>query len=810
MGKVLNVVRGGIAIPLGRNNLYYMSGRKHINGGIDIGKNPRTGLEVEGGEVVQTSDKGIKVFSSLPFLNGESPASKVMKGNNANKVFKQQESFKDRNKINDDGTRKAKTGGRWRSSNSIRNRIARWEGSSMKTNNSFENEDAGFINAIPASTRNKMSQGELDALYSYSYNVGSGNFKKRVVPSLVRLYNGTGSVEEVQRNMYGKRDRELKGLQTRRATERKLFANAYNFKNKKGKNLVDEAVKKITTAAPDATRVAKPQPVAVADNTAEQIKNLQGSIDEIKDAMTAQANTNDIYNNYLFAKAGDILENGSSIKYNSVLKMGGLSRSKDYGSKSKPYPSVSKGDFAGGGRSYPIPTKADAIDALRLAGLHGRSDVKAKVYAKYPGLRKKAKAGGYILNIGGKDKLLQYPHPSTGEIKKNTTTKTYIRAKAPNGGKINTKGIWVYDTLAKERKKGIVKEKRTKDTIDAMPEIVVTSSRRNSSNKSTSNVKNPVKGTLSSTTTNKGNKSFNISYEQTPWGQLAKEQNETAKEYIPNTFVRKSQDQIDYEKRTADIPEYIRRPYEDKNWKIGDSNTPKPDNWLTKAGNYLKENYTVGDAIGLGSNVLGSIASNIINRNMLNSLQYKNAPVPYRSAKLKTRININPQIDRMNENLANYENYINNNTGSSQVALSRIQKARANRLNDLNTLYGNKENAETELINKDRLNQQQVANQNIENYNNWSEGKTAFENDIANQKALNNIGLIQNLNTAVQDTLTRGENRAMENKTIGAMMAANPNLPIETFEKLGIVNPRYARWYTENVRRNNHKTNMKL
>lgn len=75
------------------------------------------------------------------------------------------------------------------------------------------------------------------------------------------------------------------------------------------------------------------------------------------------------------------------------LRNGGLT-SKDRGSSKHPYPSVSSKDFAGGGRSYPIPTKADAVDALRLAGLHGRSDVKAKVYSRYPELRKKARNGG--------------------------------------------------------------------------------------------------------------------------------------------------------------------------------------------------------------------------------------------------------------------------------------------------------------------------------------------------------------------------------------------------------------------------------
>jgi hypothetical protein len=71
------------------------------------------------------------------------------------------------------------------------------------------------------------------------------------------------------------------------------------------------------------------------------------------------------------------------------LRNGGLT-SKDRGSSKHPYPSVSSKDFAGGGRSYPIPTKADAVDALRLAGLHGRSDVRSKVYSKYPSLRKKS------------------------------------------------------------------------------------------------------------------------------------------------------------------------------------------------------------------------------------------------------------------------------------------------------------------------------------------------------------------------------------------------------------------------------------
>ena len=107
-GKIPNVVAGGIAQPLG-NNFFYMNGRKHSQGGIDIGPSDKTGIEVEDGEVVETNGNELKVYSAQPILNGASPAKLVMGGANPDKVFKAQENFKDRNGINDDGT-KAKYG----------------------------------------------------------------------------------------------------------------------------------------------------------------------------------------------------------------------------------------------------------------------------------------------------------------------------------------------------------------------------------------------------------------------------------------------------------------------------------------------------------------------------------------------------------------------------------------------------------------------------------------------------------------------------------------------------------------------------
>ncbi len=104
-----NVIRGGIARQFAPG-LFYMNGRTHAKGGIDIGKNPRTGVEVENGEVVQLNKNGMRVFSAMPFLTGESPASLVANGADPDIVFAAQENFKDRFGINDDGTMKAEYG----------------------------------------------------------------------------------------------------------------------------------------------------------------------------------------------------------------------------------------------------------------------------------------------------------------------------------------------------------------------------------------------------------------------------------------------------------------------------------------------------------------------------------------------------------------------------------------------------------------------------------------------------------------------------------------------------------------------------
>ena len=336
-GKVPNVVAGGIAQPLG-NNFFYMNGRKHSQGGINIGPSDKTGIEVEGGEVVETNGNELKVYSAQPILNGASPAQLVMGGANPNKVFKAQEDFKDRNRINDDGT-KYKEGGK--------------------------------IYQVPDEYKRQIAESGSIIIGGYPTIAGNRNYKF------------------------------IKGL----TKASRIGRTATNFINL-GKQKIYDLANKI-------------------DNTW-----INQGIKEVYRTTIGKHGSN-------LPRTVDYITNKLNINEDNKKAMGGLNRNKDYGSKKKPYPSVAKKDFAGGHRSYPIPTKADAIDALRLAGLHGRNDVKAKVYNKYPELRKKGNVG-LVVSINGnvKNGLIHSPSSTGG-----------LRDKFAVGGtRINRHGrTWEYD-----------------------------------------------------------------------------------------------------------------------------------------------------------------------------------------------------------------------------------------------------------------------------------------------------------------------------------------------------------------------------
>lgn len=440
------VAEGGTAIPIKKDS-FLLKGRKHNTGGIVIGKG-KNSIEAEGGEVVQVTPKQLKVFSAQPILNGNSPAELVQKGAEPSKVFNAQESFKDRNGLNDDGTKK-------------------------------------------------------------------------------------------KRNM-------------RTITGKK--------------------------------------------------------------------------------------------------KLGGLSRKKDYGSDKKPYPSVKSNDFAGGGRSYPIPTKADARDALRLAGLHGRSDVKAKVYKKYPELKNKKAVLGTLGSLTGFNRRL-----------------LALNQNVPSAG------------------------------ITAGAKII---------NPSASSIK-PMN--LSS---NNGSKGFN-----------------------------------------------------------------------------LFKGIDKGEAISSGIGAAGTLISGLLNKGSINKTTAPQVPAPQlvTPAKLKTNININPELSENRENELRINRLIRGNTGSSAAALARMQSNSYRSLSERNKLRSHKENVETQLYNQDAINRQQVGAANaqqvneVNRFNSLSAIQTA--NDKIQATANNRTQMIEGVTSAVRDYQLGVDKRRSEENATAAMMSANPE-QMELFLKL--------------------------
>lgn len=603
-GKVPNVVDGGIAHPLG-NNFFYMNGRKHSQGGIDIGPSDKTGIEVEDGEIVETNGDELKVYSAQPIINGISPAKLVMGGANPNKVFKAQEDFKDRNKINDDGTIKA---------------------------------------------------------------------------------------------------------------------------------------------------------------------------------------------------------------------MGGLSRDKDYGSKKKPYPSVAKKDFAGGHRSYPIPTKADAIDALRLAGLHGRNDVKAKVYNKYPELRKKG-INGLIISISGnvKNGLLHSPSSTGGRhdklrdgrkrinrrgrtweydedngyyipITDRTITRTspYPIDRSARGETVSGSEYTFRNGRWYKNKSNTFNDNPTKnskvDNGNRRPQYyaerelplfndgpAITSglvkagwSHGNNKNITVDNTNIPnlpttkSKGNTPRRGRNKSSQSVQSSSTKTPPTATYNRNLPTIEASIPTT-----------------LPVSTNVPVKQSSQSDG-------------KGQGKFKNITTADWIGLGSNIAGGLGSYFASKRAINKMRGPGRPTLISANKLKTKYNINPQLDRIREDKFEAYRDIDSNTASSRVGLARKQRVRNAAGQAVNQLYGEKENIETNLINQDRRNQQSVRQFNAQQYNQYIDRKTAFDNGIREAKLTNVNNLFTGINAGIQDMISRYENRKALNNTIGAMRASAPNVDDRIMRDAGV------------------------
>lgn len=712
-GKIPNVVAGGIAQPLG-NNFFYMNGRKHSQGGIDIGPSDKTGIEVEGGEVVETNGNELKVYSAQPILNGASPAQLVMGGANPNKVFKAQEDFKDRNRINDDGT-KYKEGGK--------------------------------IYQAPDEYKRQIAESGSIIIGGYPTIAGNRNYK------FIKGLTKASRIGRTATNFINLGRQKI-----------------YDLANKIDNTWINQGIKEVYR-----TTIGK------------HGSNLPRTIDYI--------NKNNINEN---KKA-----------------MGGLSRDKDYGSKKKPYPSVAKKDFAGGHRSYPIPTKADAVDALRLAGLHGRNDVKAKVYNKYPELRKKGNVG-LVVSISGnvKNGLIHSPSSTGG-----------LRDKFAVGGKrINRHGrTWEYDekigayvpitnrTINRTSAYPINKSARGETIIGS--DYTFRNGRWSKNNNVNTNTNKPnvdngnrrpqyyaerrlplfedgagiTSGLVRAGWSHGNNKGVSMnntnipslsetkSSGKTPRGERSKSSQSTqsiSTKTPPTAVYNRNLPKVE-----ANIPTTL---------PVSTSTSAKGITSSDGKGQGKFKNLTTADWIGLGSNVAGSLASYFASKRAINKMRGPGQPTLISANKLKTKYNINPQLDRIREDKFEAYRDIDSNTASSRVSLARKQRVRNAAGQAVNELYGNKENIETNLINQDRRNQQSVRQFNAQQYNQYIDRKAAFDNGIREAKVTNINNLFSGINAGIQDMISRYENRKALNNTIGAMRASAPNVDDRIMRDAGV------------------------
>ena len=714
-GKIPNVVAGGIAQPLG-NNFFYMNGRKHSQGGIDIGPSDKTGIEVEGGEVVETNGNELKVYSAQPILNGASPAQLVMGGANPNKVFKAQEDFKDRNRINDDGT-KYKEGGK--------------------------------IYQAPDEYKRQIAESGSIIIGGYPTIAGNRNYKF------------------------------IKGL-TKASRIGRTATNLINL----GRQKIYDLANKI-------------------DNTW-----INQGIKEVYRTTIGKHGSN-------LPRTVDYITNKLNINEDNKKAMGGLNRNKDYGSKKKPYPSVAKKDFAGGHRSYPIPTKADAVDALRLAGLHGRSDVKAKVYNKYPELRKKGNVG-LVVSINGnvKNGLIHSPS-STGGLRDKF---------AVGGNRINRHGrTWEYDEQIGAY---VPITNRTINRISAYPinksargETIIGSdytfrngrwSKNNNVNTNTnkSNIDNGnrrpqyyaerrlplfedgagiTSGLVRAGWSHGNDKGVSMNNTNIPSLSATKSSGKTPR----RGRSKSSQSTQSISTKTPPIAVYNRNlPKVEASipttLPVSTSTPAKGTTSSDGKGQGKFKNLTTADWIGLGSNVAGSLASYFASRRAINKMRGPEQPTLISANKLKTKYNINPQLDRIREDKFEAYRDIDSNTASSRVSLARKQRVRNAAGQAANELYGNKENIETNLINQDRRNQQSVRQFNAQQYNQYIDRKATFDNGIREAKVTNINNLFSGINAGIQDMISRYENRKALNNTIGAMRASAPNVDDRIMRDAGV------------------------
>lgn len=725
-GKIPNVVAGGIAQPLG-NNFFYMNGRKHSQGGIDIGPSDKTGIEVEDGEVVETNGNELKVYSAQPIINGVSPAKLVMGGANPNKVFKAQEDFKDRNGINDDGT-KAKYGKEKYVAKSDNTRVTPIMESPRKQLTSNISKYKDFVNILDSNGKvidiPDVLQTNIDDTRAFLKTFNKWNARYGVVN-----YN----IEKQFDKLYNKDiNRELKKSKRISNNELKEYIKS------KGIHPEDKKYNVITSEGLVSTSRNKGNPYQHFIFTGDVGKQGLDVVD-IKDV------------------------NSEEFKHILNTRQHTGKYSKGYSRKSRKF----------GGKDMIVSISGNVKNGL----IHSPSST--------GGLRDKFAVGGTRINRHGRtweyDEQIGAYVPITNRTI-NRTSAYPINKSARGETIIGSDYTFRNGRWSKNNNVNTNINKPNIDNGNRRPQYYaerrlplfedgagITSglvragwSHGNNRGISMNNTNIP---SLSETKSNG----------KTPRGGRSKSSQST--QSVPTKTPPTAVYNRNLPKVEASIPTTL---------PVSTSTLAKGTTSSDGKGQGKFKNLTTADWIGLGSNVAGSLASYFASRRAINKMRGPSQPTLISANKLKTKYNINPQLDRIREDKFEAYRDIDSNTASSRVSLARKQRVRNAAGQAANELYGNKENIETNLINQDRRNQQSVRQFNAQQYNQYIDRKAAFDNGIREAKVTNINNLFSGINAGIQDMISRYENRKALNNTIGAMRASAPNVDDRIMRDAGV------------------------
>lgn len=773
-GKIPNVVAGGIAQPLG-NNFFYMNGRKHSQGGIDIGPSDKTGIEVEGGEVVETNGNELKVYSAQPIINGVSPAKLIMGGANPNKVFKAQEDFKDRNGINDDGT-KAKYG----------------------KEKYVAKSDNTRVTPIMESSRNSgIKQGDF-IYYPETYRIANNTLEKvparkevnmtpleQINPEFDILLGGAGVLRGVDKatKVAIALDKNISRTSQKAITKGRDALSYYSISPNIHYNLSVNNGRKALGVKP--TKLLEAPKKQLTSNIGKykdfvNVLDSDGKVIDIPDVL--QTNIDDTkaflktFNKWNARYGYDPIPLSAAKNPKQADKLiKDISNTRNHiGKYTKGYSRKSR---KLGGKNMIVNINGNVKNGL----IHSPSST--------GGLRDKFAVGGTRINRHGRTWVYDEQIGAYVPITNRTISRTsaYPINKSARGETIVgsdytfRNGRWSKNSITNNN----VNTNTNKSNIDnsnRRPQYYaerrlplfedgagITSglvragwSHGNNRGISTNNTNIPSL----SETKSKGN---------TPRGggsKLSQSTQSISTKTPPIAVYNRNLPKIE-----ASIPTTL---------SVSTSTLAKGTTSSDGKGQGKFKNLTTADWIGLGSNVAGSLASYFASRRAINKMRGPGQPTLISANKLKTKYNINPQLDRIREDKFEAYRDIDSNTASSRVSLARKQQVRNAAGQAANELYGNKENIETNLINQDRRNQQSVRQFNAQQYNQYIDRKAAFDNGIREAKVTNINNLFSGINAGIQDMISRYENRKALNNTIGAMRASAPNVDDRIMRDAGV------------------------